>query len=1068
MNKPTLATLLITLFSAINTLFATYIFSIGTPDAKCAEFNDFNIDFNAARFYFDETKNDPYIASKKFFSKPITFDVEKDELSKIPFVFPVNSCEWADISFKRIDSKLTYYSWDNRYAKNKKFPATTISFTLADAPQNDLYFKLGFIDKAPRSASIGIEVSINNQNLPKSEAPYSETEQNPYPCFENILYNSKTWGMPECVVIKIPAKFLKKGKNEISFRFIADKKIHKKNPQWLAIDYIKLSDTSETPITPNYLKQEGEKALKALGCDKIIFSARAMSGDPHWYGNFGKYAEVNVDDEKIQKLFDRCAYAKGGGKLVILDLKTGALKTIINDSEGSVRDPVLHFDAKKLMFSYRKGGTEHYKIYETDIEGKKITPMPFWENGYDDIEPCYLPNDDVAFVSSRCKRMVPCWAVDVAILHRYFAEENVVRPISVNVDQDNSPAPTSDGRILYMKWEYVHKNQMNFHGLWKKDENGANDMVFFANDIPNHLFIDAKQIPDTNSYTLTYSEWHGSRDHLGRIAFLHSPRNPADASALKIASGENIRNLSYPYPISKDYVLTSDHSNILILDSMGHIFQNIKLPKSFVDELKRAKLEVKAPIPVKSYKRGKVSADIADYDDDEATVAIVDASIGRNMSGIKKGDIKKMLISEILPLSCHVTGGMEPITILGTFSLERPLGTVDVEEDGSAHFKVPANRALSFTALDKNGNAIKKMQSFVNFVSGTTTSCIGCHEHRDMAPPPIKNKLTALRRPADKIKAIDGVKSAEVIDFVRDIQPLLSKYCIDCHNPKKYCAKIDLTEGMGPMFARSYYALYIADQIIDGYNRNGNMPPYQFGSGSSKILKKFDGSHKGINATKQELNLLKTWLDTGAIHAGSIACAESGMLGSYYQNRFLARDKNWQEIADMNKVFQENCASCHSGNKRLPDRISCDSKERKNWHFVFYERPKSPRIRLASAAVFNLTHPKNSAVLCAPLCAKAGGRASSKSHPVIFKSPKDERYQTILKAIEKAKNYIDTQNPRYDSPHYVPQGAYLTSMRRFGIIKENKSKNFSAFECDKKYWDTVINPKPFKCTNENK
>ena len=84
---------------------------------------------------------------------------------------------------------------------------------------------MGFIDKAPRSASIGIEVNINNQNLPRSEAPYFETEQNPYPCFENILYNSKTWGMPECVVIKIPAKFLKKGKNEISFRFIADKKI---------------------------------------------------------------------------------------------------------------------------------------------------------------------------------------------------------------------------------------------------------------------------------------------------------------------------------------------------------------------------------------------------------------------------------------------------------------------------------------------------------------------------------------------------------------------------------------------------------------------------------------------------------------------------------------------------------------------------------------------------------------------------------------------------------------------------------------------------------------------------
>lgn len=77
---------------------------------------------------------------------------------------------------------------------------------------------------------------------------------------------------------------------------------------------------------------------------------------------------------------------------------------------------------------------------------------------------------------------------------------------------------------------------------------------------------------------------------------------------------------------------------------------------------------------------------------------------------------------------------------------------------------------------------------------------------------------------------------------MRDIQPLLDKYCIECHNPQKYSGKIDLTPGTGPMFARSYYELYMADQIVDGFNRNGNMPPYQFGSGSSKLLKNLRAS----------------------------------------------------------------------------------------------------------------------------------------------------------------------------------------------------------------------------------
>lgn len=162
----------------------------------------------------------------------------------------------------------------------------------------------------------------------------------------------------------------------------------------------------------------------------------------------------------------------------------------------------------------------------------------------------------------------------------------------------------------------------------------------------------------------------------------------------------------------------------------------------------------------------------------------------------------------------------------------------------------------------------------------------------------------------------------------------------------------------------------MARQLSDGFNRNGNMPPYAFGSGSSRLLKKLEGGHRAKRATAEELNRVRTWLDTGAIHAGSIAAAESGMLGSYYLNKFAARDADWKEIAGMNAVFKESCASCHKGEKRLPDRISRDRKERLNWHFAFYEKPDSPRVRLSSEAVFNLTFPENSAVLCAPLDAK--------------------------------------------------------------------------------------------------
>ena len=1041
---------------------AENVFEIGLPDASAAEFKDFGVDFNAARFYFDETKTDPYEAPKKFFAAGVRYEVGKNSPADFPFVLPVSGCEWADASFKRRPESEFYYPWDNRYRGGKTFGPSSISFKLGSAPQKPLYFKMGFVDKAPASADIKIEVLANGEPVETFSIPYKQTPENKYPCFENILFNSKTWGIPAGVSVKIPASALKAGENEISFRAIPDPKKSPRAPQWFAVDYIFLSGEPELPKVENPLGREGEKALAALGCDKIAFTARGKSGDVHWYGNFGRFAGSDSFDEKIDAMMNRHAYSVGGGKLALLDVKTGGLETLVDDPEGGVRDPVVSCDAKKIMYSHRKDG-EHYKIFEIDLPSRKIRQMPFWENGYDDIEPAYIPGGDIVFVSSRCRRMVPCWGVDVAILHRYYAGENVVRPISANVDQDNSPWPLSDGKIIYMKWEYVQKNQMNFHALWKKEPNGANDMVFFGNDIPNHLYIDAKQIPGAqNSYALTFADWHGSRDHLGRVAFLRNPRNPSDVSAFSIASGESLANFSYPFPLSEKYALVSDFDSILIMDDKGHIFQNIKLPKEFSEELKRKKLEIKSPVPVKKSREGKPAADACDYGADDATVALMDVAIGRNMGSVKSSDIKKLLVSEVLPLACHLTGAMEPITMLGTFSLERPLGTVKVEDDGSAHFKVPANRALSFTALDADGRAVKKMQSFVNFMPGTVTSCIGCHERRDMAPPPIMHKLKALRRPADGIAPIPGVDCGEVPDFTRDIQPILTKYCAGCHNPSNFAAKIDLTPGMGPIFARSYYALYMARQLSDGFNRNGNMPPYAFGSGSSRLLKKLEGGHRAKRATAEELNRVRTWLDTGAIHAGSIAAAESGMLGSYYLNKFAARDADWKEIADMNAVFKESCASCHKGEKRLPDRISRDRKERLNWHFAFYEKPDSPRVRLSSEAVFNLTFPENSAVLCAPLDAKAGGRAGKGGHPTIFKSRADPRYQTVLKAVQKAKNFVDSQNPRYDSPNYKPRGAYLRAMKRYGIIGGENAENFSAIECDKKYWDAAIN-RTFQC-----
>ena len=52
---------------------------------------------------------------------------------------------------------------------------------------------------------------------------------------------------------------------------------------------------------------------------------------------------------------------------------------------------------------------------------------------------------------------------------------------------------------------------------------------------------------------------------------------------------------------------------------------------------------------------------------------------GRRMEGVAPGEIKKLLVLETLPMPVHFTGGMEPMSYGGSFTLERILGAVTDE-----------------------------------------------------------------------------------------------------------------------------------------------------------------------------------------------------------------------------------------------------------------------------------------------------------------------------------------------------------------------------------------------------
>jgi len=739
------------------------------------------------------------------------------------------------------------------------------------------------------------------------------------------------------------------------------------------------------------------------GVEEIIFAVRQAGGDPHWYANFGHWSS-----DPNKKMYG------ARGRLCRLNLRTGRLKVLINDPKGAVRDPQVHYDGRKVLFSWRRGGTDHFNLYEININGtglRQITRGP-----WDDIEPTYLPDGDIMFCSSRCNRFVGCWHTPVAILYHCDADGGNIRPLSANPEHDNTPWPLPDGRILYTRWEYVDRSQVKFHHLWTMNPDGTNQMVYFGNMHPSTTMIDAKPIPGTDKVLASFAPGHGKREHMGIITIIDpndGPDNRSLARSVSIGSKNWFRD---PYPLTENAFLVAYRDKLALMNGKGELWRLYALPPEDV----KAGALCHEPRPVRPRPRERVIPPRTDPDKSTGRLVLADVNFGRNMRGVKRGEIKKLLVLEVLPKPVNFNGGPVPLTIGGTFLLERILGTVPVEADGSAYMELPALRSLFFVALDANDMSVKRMHSFLTVMQGETTSCGGCHEPRTAAPPPVRTAaLLATRRPPSRIEPIADVP--DVFDFPRDIQPVLDRNCLKCHDYDKRSGGVILSGDRGPWYSHSYVTLLSRRQFVDGRNGLGNSAPRTVGSSASPLMKKISGGHHDVKATPLERKKVRLWIETGATYPGTYAALATGMVNVSANKAVLAR----------------RCAACHPGGKPRTDK-----------HLLL-----------------NLTRPEKSIVLLAPLARKAGGlelcklkkgvKARNARVPV-FADTRDPDYRMLLGDVARAKRALD-RIKRFDMPGFRPNVHYLREMKRYGILPSSSdpARAPDVYAMDRAYWKSL-------------
>ncbi|MCL4202754.1 MAG: hypothetical protein KJ000_09675 [Pirellulaceae bacterium] len=778
---------------------------------------------------------------------------------------------------------------------------------------------------------------------------------------------------------------------------------------------------------------------RAADFEEIVFAQR-VSGRDHWYGNFGHYSDDSpyTNAALLQRDGKRFAFGEGG-RLCCLNLRTGKLRVLLEDPRGGIRDPQVHYGGNKILFSYRPGGTEAYHLYEINSDGSGLVQLT--DGPDNDIEPIYTPEGGIVFCSSRCHRYVPCWRTQVATLYRCDADGRNVRMLSNNAETENTPWMLPDGRIVYMRWEYVDRNQLLYHHLWTVNPDGTGVMVYFGNQHPGLVMLDAKPIPGTGQVVASFSPDHGRAEHMGWITVVDPRNGPDDMSRTRRISERSFRD---PYPVSSEFFLVSDDRGIYLLDECG------QLASLFEPGSSECLLPPHEPRPLRPRAREPVLHSRFDASEDVGHLFLSDVYAGRNMDGVQRGEIKKLLVLEQLPKPANFSGGQEPLTIGGTFTLQRILGTVPVEPDGSAYFAAPPVRSLFFVALDEHDRSVKRMQSFTSVQPGETLGCVGCHEPRTQTPQDAALNLDAGRRRPSRIEPFAGIP--DVLDFPRDIQPILDRHCVECHNADRREGGVELTGDMTPLYTISYWTMFTESLVSDGRNGRGNRPPRTIGSSASRLMALIDGSHHNVQLSERERTTVRLWIESGATYPGTYAALGSGM----------------HAVELPHEVFRRRCADCHTATEPSYRNVKANA-------FYYQFGPRQPPQPLLTSiqdiilirhlayfqlgesrlyqAYCNLSRPEQSLFLRAPLAKRASGLQICGAE--VFADTNDGDYQAILAAIQSAADRL-SENKRFGMKGFVPNRFYIDEMQNYGLLPRPlpPDAEIDVYELEQAYWQS--------------
>ncbi len=554
-------------------------------------------------------------------------------------------------------------------------------------------------------------------------------------------------------------------------------------------------------------------------------------------------------------------------------------KPIVADA--SIADLRLHWNADRVMFTTLMGDNDkRWNVYEVKLDGTGCKKLV--ENEEPDLEfydGTYLPDGRIIANSNIGYQGVPCVSGDdpVGNMVLYTPESKNLRRLTFDQDANWNPVVMNNGRVMYTRWEYTDLTHYYSRIVMHMNPDGTENKALYGSGsmFPNSTF-DIQPLPGHGSAFVGIISGHHGVARSGRLIIFDPTKGRKNVQGMvqeiphrnrqivELIKDELVNGVwpqfVKPTPLNDKYFLVAAKLNPQSLWGLYlvDIYDNVTC-------LQQAEGEgYISPILVKETKTPPAIPDRVKLNEKEATIFIQDIYEGEGLRGIPRGTVKELRLhayeyAYVKTRSDHNWHGIQ-----SGWDIKRLLGTVPVEEDGSAIFKVPANTPISIQPIDKDGVAIQWMRSWVTGQPGEVVSCIGCHEDQNQIPIP--KRVIASQKAAAPLKApVGGVRS---FTFDLEVQPILDRACIACHNGegKAFDLRGGKKDRLG--YGTSYLNIHPYVHRQGGEGDMVVLQPYEYHPNTSELVRILKKGHHNVKLTDEEWLKLYNWIDYNAPDKG--------------------------------------------------------------------------------------------------------------------------------------------------------------------------------------------------------